>query len=167
MSAIQNLALARTSRATPKSPIGLLKIVFLLGYGTPGSVAFARLDIMGGAERALLLVFLVFYPLAILSVLYMLVTRHYSKLYTPYDFREEVHFLVLARMLNSKAMEEASHHKSDAPVGESRSEATLGPLKLEAASRVATDEAPEGEEVDLPVPRGGAGKLPRSGGHPR
>ncbi|MDC0716123.1 hypothetical protein [Nannocystis bainbridge] len=147
---MQTLQLARKANATPKSPIGLLKVVFILGYGTPGSVVIARLDVMGAAERTLLLGFLMFYPLVILSVLYLLVSRHYSKLYTPYDFRKEAHFLALARLLISKPMK--IHAKRNSAVEELPGEAGLGPLTLEPAPRIAADEASVKNELDLPAP---------------
>ena len=83
-----------------KSPLGILGLFLVLVYGIAGIVAVSG-EFQSG-ERLILVWFLVLFPVAVLIVLYMLVTKHQEKLYAPSDFQNEENFL---RVLETRVRE--------------------------------------------------------------
>ena len=79
-----------------RNPIGIIALFIVLIYG------FACLVTGLGsghdkAERQPLIYFLTLFPVLVLAVFAWLVTRHHKKLYAPSDFKNEEHFVELAK----------------------------------------------------------------------
>lgn len=75
-----------------KNPLGIIALFLFLTY------AFASLivgcsDKLSMYERIPLIWFLVLFPLVVLVIFYLLVSRHHTKLYAPSDYRDDSSFL--------------------------------------------------------------------------
>lgn len=88
----RSLPLARTATALSRNPLGLLALCLIIGDGIPGMLLL-YLGGLSGAERLLLCIFVVSYPLCLVAAIYRLVSRHHTRLYAPADFRDERCFL--------------------------------------------------------------------------
>jgi hypothetical protein len=76
------------------NPLGIIALAFVFVYG----VAAITLSFGGNfseVEHLIVILFLVLFPVIILLVFYLLVSKHHDKLYSPSDFRDETHFVKL------------------------------------------------------------------------
>ncbi len=73
-----------------RNPLGIIALAFVLIYGIAGFLA------KGGSfdppEKRILTWFLALFPVLVLAVFTYLVIFHHTKLYAPYDYKDEKHF---------------------------------------------------------------------------
>lgn len=82
---------SKSAENLSKNPLGIIGLFLVLVYGIAGLVLITANDL--GNERVFLIIFLTIFPLIILLVFYNLVTKHYNKLYSPSDYKDEVNFM--------------------------------------------------------------------------
>lgn len=83
---------ARATKDLARNPLGIIALFILLVYGFACLVLGFGGKNLESAERFPLVWFLVVFPVVVLCVFYLLVTKHHRKLYAPSDFRDESHF---------------------------------------------------------------------------
>jgi len=74
-----------------RNPIGIIALVFVLVYGIAGFVTSS--NVIQPSERYILVWFIVTFPVFLVVIFYLLVTRHHNKLYAPSDYSNEDNFL--------------------------------------------------------------------------
>lgn len=70
-----------------RNPLGIIALFIVMIYAMAGFVTTTAT--LSPFERLILVIFLTVFPLIVLAVFYMLVTRHSDKLYAPRDFRSD------------------------------------------------------------------------------
>jgi hypothetical protein len=83
-----------TASALSKNPLGIIALFIVLVYGLASMVTVFA-GSLALAERLPLVCFLVLFPVAVLAVFYLLVTRHTRVLYAPGDFKDETLYVDL------------------------------------------------------------------------
>ena len=81
----------KIARGLARNPLGIIALFIVLVYGMAAFVAVS--NALESIQRTILIIFLVIFPVFVLAVFYMLVSRHAGKLYAPSDFREDRSFL--------------------------------------------------------------------------
>jgi hypothetical protein len=76
-----------------RNPLGIVALFISLIYGFASLLLGASADKLESLERWPLLLFVVFFPFAVLYVFYKLVTEHHGKLYSPGDYKDDDSFL--------------------------------------------------------------------------
>ncbi len=84
----------KTAKGLAKNPLGIIALFIVLIYGF-ASLVVGLSGQLERLERALLVGFLVVFPIMVLAVFAWLVSRHHTKLYAPTDFREDASFLAV------------------------------------------------------------------------
>ena len=74
-----------------RNPLGIIALFIVMIYAMAGLVTTS--EALSPDERRILVIFLVAFPLIVLAVFYLLVTRHSEKLYAPGDFKDEDNYL--------------------------------------------------------------------------
>lgn len=74
-----------------RNPLGIIALFIVMIYAMAGLVTTS--EALSPDERFILVVFLAAFPLIVLVVFYLLVTRHSEKLYAPGDFKDEGNYL--------------------------------------------------------------------------
>jgi hypothetical protein len=100
----------KTASRLAHNPLGVLALFLVLVYGFACLVVgFGADSLNGSAERLPLIWFLVLFPVMVLYVFYLLVTRHHHKLYAPSDYKDEKLFVtpLEPEVVNGRAKEEA------------------------------------------------------------
>lgn len=105
-------SLGRTTTDSARNPLGIIALFIVLVYGF-ASLATASATSLTPAERALLIYFLVLFPVLVLFVFVYLVTCHIGKLYGPGDFRDERNFLKAAALLGAASTKNPNGPKAD------------------------------------------------------
>jgi hypothetical protein len=85
-----------------RNPLGIVALFISLIYGVASLLLGATASYLPPDERMWLIKFVIFFPLAVLWVFYLLVTRHHGKLYAPGDFKTDNSFL---RTLSTEEVE--------------------------------------------------------------
>ncbi len=84
----------KTATRLSHNPLGILALFLVLVYGFACLVVgFGAESLNGSVERLPLIWFLVLFPVLVLGVFYLLVTRHHRKLYAPSDYKDEKLFV--------------------------------------------------------------------------
>jgi len=78
------------SQKLSRNPLGILALFILLVYGMASLVT--GLGNLNDASEKLITYFLVSFPILVLFIFYILVTKHHDKLYAPSDFSNQNHF---------------------------------------------------------------------------
>jgi hypothetical protein len=76
----------RIAQRLSRNPLGIVALFIVLVYGIAGLVLGVSSKNLEHSERLPLVWFLVVFPVVVLAVFYLLVTRHHVKLYAPHDF---------------------------------------------------------------------------------
>ena len=76
-----------------RNPIGIVALFISLIYGFASLLLGATASALTPSERFPLIVFIVAFPMVVLGVFYLLVSRHHGKLYSPGDFKDDKSFL--------------------------------------------------------------------------
>ena len=115
---------AKSAENLSKNPLGIIGLFLVLVYGIAGLVVTTTQEL--GNARVYLIWFLILFPPMILLVFYNLVTKHYNKLYSPSDYKDEGNFMkAIDKLTNS--IENDLH---DEEVDNSEREATVNTLRL-------------------------------------
>jgi len=85
-----------TAKALSRNPLGIIALFIVLVYGM-AALVLGLGNGLGGFERALLVIFLVTFPPGVLWVFRDLVIKHTGRLYSPGDYKDEVHFVDLTK----------------------------------------------------------------------
>lgn len=83
----------KTASRLSRNPLGILALFLVLVYGFACIVVGFGSKSLNESERFPLIWFLVLFPILVLWVFYLLVTRHHRKLYAPVDFKDEKFFV--------------------------------------------------------------------------
>lgn len=76
-----------------KNPIGIIALFISLIYGFANLLLGATANSLTSDERFPLVIFIVLFPVVVLGVFYLLVSRHHGKLYAPGDYKDDKSFL--------------------------------------------------------------------------
>lgn len=76
-----------------KNPIGIIALFISLIYGFANLLLGATATSLTPDERYPLIIFIVLFPVVVLGIFYMLVSRHHGKLYAPGDYKDDKSFL--------------------------------------------------------------------------
>lgn len=76
-----------------KNPIGIIALFISLIYGFANLLLGATATSLTPDERFPLIMFIVLFPVVVLGVFYLLVSRHHGKLYAPGDYKDDKSFL--------------------------------------------------------------------------
>lgn len=76
-----------------KNPIGIIALFISLIYAFANLLLGATAGTLDHSERFPLIVFIVLFPVVVLGVFYLLVTKHHGKLYAPGDYKDDKSFL--------------------------------------------------------------------------
>lgn len=76
-----------------KNPLGIVALFISLIYGFANLLLGATVSSLTENERVPLIIFIVLFPVVVLGVFYLLVTRHHGKLYAPGDYKDDKSFL--------------------------------------------------------------------------
>ena len=82
-----------SSKGFAKNPLGIIALFISLIYGFACLVIGVAGNSLEKNERFILIIFLVSFPIVILISFVFLVTKHYRKLYSPADFKDEKNYL--------------------------------------------------------------------------
>lgn len=82
----------RTAKRLAQNPLGVIALFLVLVYGIAGLVLGVSSKNLEPIERQPLIWFLVLFPVIVLVVFYLLVTKHHFKLYAPRDFPDREGF---------------------------------------------------------------------------
>lgn len=85
--------LLNSSKGFTKNPLGIIALFISLIYGFACLVLGITGNSLEKNERFILIIFLVSFPIIILISFIILVTKHYRKLYSPSDFKDEKNYL--------------------------------------------------------------------------
>jgi hypothetical protein len=76
-----------------KNPLGIIALFISLIYAFANLLLGATATSLDHDERFPLIAFIVLFPIVVLGVFYLLVTRHHGKLYAPGDYKDDKSFL--------------------------------------------------------------------------
>lgn len=76
-----------------KNPIGIIALFISLIYGFANLLLGVTATSLTSDERFPLIVFIVLFPVVVLGIFYLLVSRHHGKLYAPGDYKDDKSFL--------------------------------------------------------------------------
>lgn len=76
-----------------KNPIGIIALFISLIYAFANLLLGTTAGTLDHSERVPLIGFIVLFPVVVLGVFYLLVTRHHGKLYAPGDYKDDKSFL--------------------------------------------------------------------------
>lgn len=76
-----------------KNPIGIVALFISLIYGFANLLLGVTATALTADERHPIIIFIVLFPVIVLGVFYMLVSRHHGKLYAPGDYKDDKSFL--------------------------------------------------------------------------
>jgi hypothetical protein len=107
----------RTAVKLSQGPLGIIALFIVLIHAFASLVLGLATNI-GENNRAVLVWFLVSFPVLVLAIFAWLVSRHHAKLYPPQAFTQEQHFVSLA-------FGQASFDQPDAQAGALNKSATL------------------------------------------
>lgn len=120
-----------------RNPIGIIALFISLIYGFANLLLGTTAHTLQPDERYPLIIFIVVFPIIVLGVFYLLVSRHHGKLYAPGDYKDDKSFL---RTLSQQEREEK--------------------LQKEAEETGAVQDADK--TPALTAPEGGSGTEPKS-----
>lgn len=76
-----------------KNPIGIIALFISLIYGFANLLLGATATSLTHDERSPIIMFIVLFPVVVLGIFYLLVSRHHGKLYAPGDYKDDKSFL--------------------------------------------------------------------------
>ncbi len=84
----------KTAVSLSKTPLGIIALAFVFIYAIAALVCSSSILIPD--ERKIIIWFLVLFPVFIMLIFYLLVSRHAKHLYSPGDFTSDEYFLKYA-----------------------------------------------------------------------
>lgn len=102
-----------------RNPLGIIALFICLIYGFSCLLLNSSAEKLTGTERWPLIVFIVVFPIMVLTAFYRLVTNHHVKLYAPSDFKDDKTFL---RTLSPEEQEKKLEKEIKESLGESECE---------------------------------------------
>jgi hypothetical protein len=94
-----------------RNPIGIIALFISLIYGFANLMFGATAASLSEDERFPLVIFICLFPVIVLGVYYLLVSRHHGKLYAPGDYKDDKSFL---RTLSQEEREEKLESEAEA-----------------------------------------------------
>ncbi|ROH93570.1 hypothetical protein ED208_03350 [Stagnimonas aquatica] len=76
-----------------KNPLGIVALFISLIYSIANLLLGATASTLSADERHPLIIFIVLFPVVVLGVFYLLVSKHHGKLYAPGDYKDDKSFL--------------------------------------------------------------------------
>ena len=76
-----------------KNPIGIIALFTSMIYGFANLLLGTTASSLTSDERSPLIIFIVLFPVVVLGIFYLLVSRHHGKLYAPGDYKDDQSFL--------------------------------------------------------------------------
>lgn len=76
-----------------KNPIGIIALFISMIYGFANLLLGTTASSLTTDERFPLIIFIVAFPVVVLGIFYLLVSRHHGKLYAPGDYKDDKSFL--------------------------------------------------------------------------
>lgn len=76
-----------------KNPIGIIALFISLIYGFANLLLGTTASSLTANERYPIIIFIILFPVIVLAVYYLLVSRHHGKLYAPGDYKDDKSFL--------------------------------------------------------------------------
>ena len=83
----------KTAQRLATNPLGIIALFIVLVYGIAGVVFGTSAQYLETSQKNIVVYFLVLFPVLVLAVFVLLVTRHHTKLYAPKDFQDASTFL--------------------------------------------------------------------------
>lgn len=74
-----------------KNPLGIIALSLIIVEAIAGLVI--KFSTLPDVQNLLLIIFVIVFPFAVMSIFFILVTKHHSKLYSPSDFVNEENFI--------------------------------------------------------------------------
>jgi hypothetical protein len=112
-----------------KNPIGIIALFISLIYGFANLLLGTTANSLTPSERSPLIMFIVLFPVVVLGIFYLLVSRHHAKLYAPGDYKDDQSFL---RTLSPKEREQKIEKDIEEVLPQTPSEPASG-LALQAS----------------------------------
>ncbi|MCK2094659.1 hypothetical protein [Thauera aromatica] len=113
-----------------KNPIGIVALFISLIYSIANLLLGATAKSLTPDERFPIVIFIVLFPVVILGVFYLLVSRHHGKLYAPGDYKDDKSFLrTLSQEERERKLEKEAEEALPTPAV---TEATAAPTSPEA-----------------------------------
>jgi hypothetical protein len=88
----ENKSFGRTAEKLSRNPLGIIALFIVLAHAFASSILAFSSRLQNGQQWALIL-FVVLFPLIVLTIFTYLVVKHHIKLYAPADFRSDESFL--------------------------------------------------------------------------
>jgi len=76
-----------------KNPIGIIALFISLIYGFANLLLGTTASSLSPDERYPIIIFIVLFPVIVLGLFYLLVSKHHGKLYAPGDYKDDKSFL--------------------------------------------------------------------------
>lgn len=130
-----------------KNPIGIVALFISLIYGFANLLLGVTATALTSDERQPIIIFIVLFPVIVLGVFYLLVSRHHGKLYAPGDYKDDKSFL---RTLSQEEREEKLNNEIEEslPVSE-QSEKAQTSTTTQSASKPARTNAEFRQELQF------------------
>lgn len=77
----------------PRNPLSIIALFISLIYGISATLLGASVKILDAENQTRLVLFIILFPILVLTAFYRLVTTHHRKLYAPSDYRTDESFL--------------------------------------------------------------------------
>lgn len=126
----------KTASRLSRNPLGILALFLVLVYGFACLVVGLGTKSLNETERFPLIWFLVLFPILVLWIFYLLVTRHHRKLYAPSDYKDEKFFVtpmpeevIQARVEEEVSAAIAQQMPTTEPINAKLSQATTQTLR--------------------------------------
>ena len=111
-----------------KNPIGIVALFISLIYSIANLVLGVTANSLTPEERFPIVIFIVLFPVVVLGVFYLLVSRHHGKLYAPGDYKDDTSFLrTLSQEEREQKLEKEAEEALPAPLA---TDAVTGPTSL-------------------------------------
>lgn len=130
------------SKYSVRNPLGVVALFISLIYGIAALLLGAAASTLASWERAPLIGFVVTFPVIVLYVFYLLVTKHHGKLYGPGDYERDDSFL---RTLSDPEKEA----RLDAEVEETIREVQIPAQNVEVRREVIREKLINAEQLAL------------------
>jgi hypothetical protein len=122
-----------------KNPIGIIALFISLIYGFANLLLGTTAGALTSEERFPLIIFIVLFPVVVLAIFYLLVSRHHGKLYAPGDYKDDKSFLrTLSKEEREQKLEKEAQEALPTPTTEvvPRTSAVTNPFSGETIAAI-------------------------------
>ena len=137
-----------------RNPIGIIALFISLIYAFANLLLGTTAQTLEKDERFPLIVFIVLFPIVVLGVFYLLVSRHHGKLYAPGDYKDDSSFL---RTLSQEERERKLQQEAEEVAATDTLDARSKESSSETDSR--TNAGPEPSQREVVAPRRATGSV--------